>query len=165
MTLPEASCLVSRTHDPRKPRIPAIRPLANRRAAGSQLLVHTFYRASVEWTREWVYELRWAPGCSGVLSRGVDSVEKLRAVVTWARSNPHVEKCSYRLEYRTRGERIERCSLGHSLLETGRWQPYRLEQKMRFVRCADCPGHYISICPECGTPAPDPPAGPDCTPE
>jgi hypothetical protein len=52
---------------------------------------HVLYRGPVRWRREWVYQLRWAPGYTGVLSRGVDSPVKLRAVVEWARRNPRGE--------------------------------------------------------------------------
>jgi hypothetical protein len=45
----------------------------------------------VRWRREWVYQLGWAPGYIGVLSRGVDSPAKIRAAMEWARRNPHVE--------------------------------------------------------------------------
>jgi hypothetical protein len=103
------------------------------------------------WRREWVYQLRWVPGHSGVLDRGVDSVAKLRAVVEWARSNPHVEKCSNRMEYRIDGAQISECPAGHALSAPAPWQPYRREQKMRLVTCRDCPGHYVTVCPTCGT--------------
>lgn len=111
-----------------------------------------------------MYRLRWAPGHSGVLGRGVDSVAKLRTVVEWARSNPDVEKCSYRVEYRIDGPPISECPAGHALSAPARWQPYRLEQQMRLVSCADCPGHYVTVCPICGTSVFDPPPRPDCGP-
>jgi hypothetical protein len=134
--------------------------------AGGDLNIHTAvrYRIGVWWVREWVYEPRWARGHNGVLSRGVDSPAKLRAVVDWARRNPHIEKCSYRISYRTEGPPIERCPSGHSLLSPVAWQPYRLEQKMRLVDCIDCPGHYVKECPECHAHVFDPPTGPDCGP-
>jgi hypothetical protein len=91
-------------------------------------------------------------------------VAKLRAVVEWARSNPHVEKCSYRMEYRIAGPQITECPAGHTLSTPARWRPHRLEQQMRLVHCRDCPGHYVTVCPTCGTSVFDPPPGPDCGP-
>ena len=118
----------------------------------------------MRWRREWVYQLRWAPGYTGVLSRGVDSPAKLRAVVEWARSNPHVEKCSYRIEYRIDGQMVSHCPAGHDLSTAREWQPYRREQKMQLMPCVDCPGHYVTTCRTCGAQVVDPQPGPDCAP-
>ncbi|WP_203790375.1 hypothetical protein [Paractinoplanes rishiriensis] len=92
----------------------------------------------MQWKRGWTYELRWTAGHNGVRSRVVDSPAKLRAVVEWARRNPRVEKCSYRVTYELVGERIERCPQGHSLLTPRDTQPYRTEKKMRQVGRKRC---------------------------
>jgi hypothetical protein len=63
----------------------------------------------VEWQRGWTYELRWARGHSGVRSRFVTEVAQVRAVKEWARTNPHVERCSFRVTYNLVGDRIEHC--------------------------------------------------------
>jgi hypothetical protein len=130
-----------------------------------KLLERLFYSAGVEWVRRWHYELRWSPGHAGVLNRTVDSLGQLRAVVEWARRNPHVEKCSYHHVDDLEGARIEVCGHGHSLKAINPLQPYRLQQEMRLARCRDCPGHYVTVCPTCDVYVYDPPLGPDCGPQ
>jgi hypothetical protein len=119
----------------------------------------------VEWVRRWHYELRWARGHTGVLNRTVDSLDQLRAVVDWARQNPHVEKCSYRCVDDLEGARLEVCGQGHSLKAINPMQPYRQHQEMKLTRCRDCPGHYVTVCPTCEVRVYDPPLGPDCGPQ
>jgi hypothetical protein len=123
-----------------------------------------FYADQVEWVRAWTYQLRWAAGHSGVRSRSVDSLAKLRAVVEWARQNPNVEKCSYTVTYAARGPQIEACPAGHSLRSPREWQPYQTHQRMRSVQCRACPGHYRTICPTCNVAVYDPPLTVGCGP-
>lgn len=118
----------------------------------------------VEWVRSWTYELRWARGHSGVRSRAVDSAAKLRAVVEWARHNPHVEKCSFKVTYELQGAKFDTCPAGHSLRSPIEWQPYRTEQRMRSVDCAGCPGHFRTVCPTCGVAVYDPELAAGCGP-
>jgi hypothetical protein len=118
----------------------------------------------VEWVRRWQYDLRWARGHAGVLNRAVDSFDQLRAVVEWARQNPHIEKCSYRRVDDLEGARIDVCGRGHSLKAINPMQPYRLQQEMKLTHCRDCPGHYVTVCPTCDVRVYDPPLGPDCGP-
>ena len=116
----------------------------------------------MEWVRRWRYELRWERGRSGVVSRDVDTLDQLRAVVEWARANPHVERCSYRPIEALHGERIDRCPAGHDLPTVKPGQAHRPPGFMRLVQCSDCPGHYVTTCLTCGVNVFDPPAGPDC---
>jgi hypothetical protein len=118
----------------------------------------------VEWVRRWHYELRWARDHSGVLNRTVESLGELRAVVEWARQNPHVEKCSYRQVDDLEGARIVVCPAGHSLVAVHPMLPYQQQQQMTLIRCRDCPGHYVTECPTCDVPVYDPSPGPDCGP-
>ncbi|MCY1141552.1 hypothetical protein OWR29_26440 [Actinoplanes sp. Pm04-4] len=118
----------------------------------------------MEWRRGWTYELRWAHGHSGVRSRTVDSTAKLRAVVEWARTNPHVEKCSYTVTYELVGTPIMACPAGHSLLQRKAAQPYRTERRMNRLHCRACPGHDRIVCPECGATVYDPPVTFGCGP-
>jgi hypothetical protein len=118
----------------------------------------------VEWRRGWTYNLRWERGHSGVLSRTVRTPRQLRAVVEWARRNPHVEKCSYKLAWELEGDLIEACPAGHSLLSQASYHSHQQQKRMRLVQCIACPGHYETICPKCQVRVFDPPAGPDCGP-
>jgi hypothetical protein len=99
-----------------------------------------------------------------VLNRAVDSLDQLRAVVEWARQNPHIEKCSYRRVDDLEGAPIDVCGRGHSLKAINPMQPYRLQQEMKLTHCRDCPGHYVTVCPTCDVRVYDPPLGPDCGP-
>ena len=118
----------------------------------------------MRWVRRWRYELRWEQGRNGVVSRNVDTLDQLRAVVEWARANPHVERCSYRRVDDLQGDRIDRCPAGHELPIVKPGRAHQLRGIMRLVACADCPGHYVTVCPACGAQVYDPPAGPDCGP-
>jgi len=123
-----------------------------------------FYHFWVRWIRGWTYELRWERGYDGIRARQVDSVAKLRAVVEWARRNPHIEKCSYKVTYSPEGDMVETCSSGHSLLTPKPNQPYRMELALKLVGCPVCPGHYLTVCPECGEDFYDPPLDYVCLP-
>ncbi|MDY7091232.1 MAG: hypothetical protein SYR96_39900 [Actinomycetota bacterium] len=118
----------------------------------------------MEWRRGWTYELRWTHGHSGVRTRTVDSPAKLRAVVEWARANPHVEKCSYKVTYELVGALVDHCPAGHSLLTRKPGQPYRMEQQMQRKKCRICPGHERMVCPDCGVAVYDPPLTAGCGP-
>lgn len=100
--------------------------------------------------RRWRYELRWEPGHSGVLSRDVETVVQLRAVVAWARANPHVIRYSFRPVDYLEGPRALTCSRGHRLEAPDPRQPYRLKQDIRRYGCRGCPGHDVTACPTCG---------------
>lgn len=117
----------------------------------------------MEWVRRWQYELTWEPGHTGVLSRYVDTLEQVRAVVEWARANPHIHKCSYRPHDELVGDQVATCNQGH-LLEVRQWGQSRASRSMRMVKCRDCPGHYETTCPTCEVRVYDPAPGPDCGP-
>jgi hypothetical protein len=85
-------------------------------------------------------------------------------VVEWARRNPRIEKCSYRVGWELRGDRIEVCPRGHTLLQRIAHYAQKLDLPARWVSCADCPGHHAAQCPRCGVMVYDPPPGPDCGP-
>jgi P2-related tail formation protein len=94
----------------------------------------------------------------------VRTVSQLRAVVEWARANPHVERYTYRVTYELVGERIEQCPAGHSLLTVKEHQPYRRELKMQQRKCRACPEHWATTCPQCGILVIDPPLLEGCGP-
>jgi hypothetical protein len=117
----------------------------------------------VQWVRRWRYELRWEPGHrGGVLSRDVDTVTQLRAVVEWARANPNVTKCAYRPVDHLEGEPAGRCPDGHRLGIPDPRQPYRLRTDVRRWACRACPGHDVTTCPSCGRLVIEPPPGHGC---
>jgi hypothetical protein len=96
----------------------------------------------------WTYELRWERGYDGIRARQVDSVAKLRAVVEWARGNPHVEKCSYKVSYVADGEMIQACSAGHSLLTPRPGRQWDFEHKLQRLDCLARASHYLTVCPD-----------------
>jgi hypothetical protein len=103
----------------------------------------------MHWVRRWRYELRWEPGHrGGVLSRHVDTLAHLKAVVQWARANPHVIKCSYRPVYDLEGTPATTCSHGHRLESPDPRQPWRWRQDTHQWKCRACPGHAVTICPK-----------------
>ena len=66
------------------------------------------------WVRRRRYELGWEPSHGGgVLSREVETLAQLRAVVEWARGNPNVIKCAYRPVDELVGEPATQCPAGH----------------------------------------------------
>jgi hypothetical protein len=115
----------------------------------------------VEWVRRWRYDLVWQDGHTGVLSREVDTVAKLRAVVAWARANPRVRRWSIAPVDQLVGGPAhgDVCPSGHALVTYPR--PHRVSG---WLSCADCPGHRLTVCPVCGVRLLDPLPGPDCGP-
>lgn len=104
----------------------------------------------MRWVRRWQYELRWEPNHRGVLTRDVETVTQLRAVVEWARVNPRVIKCTFRPVNYLEGMPATRCPDGHGLESPDPRQPYRLRRDTRRFACRSCPGHDVTVCPQCG---------------
>ena len=66
------------------------------------------------WVRRRRHELGWEPSHrGGVLSREVETLAQLRAVLEWARGNPNVIKCAYRPVDELVGEPPTQCPAGH----------------------------------------------------
>lgn len=117
----------------------------------------------VKWVRRWRYELRWAPDHrGGVLSREVDTVAQLRAVVGWARAHPSVTKFSFQPVDHLEGRRAVTCSAGHPLEAPDPRQTYRLKQDIRRYGCRGCPGHDVTACPTCSELVIEPTPGYGC---
>ena len=119
------------------------------------------YGLQMEWVRRWSYELVWHDGHTGVRSRDVDTVDQLRAVITWARANPRVRRYSFQAVYRLIGDPTytDTCPAGHPLVTYPR--PHRVSG---WLTCAVCPGHRLTVCPTCSTRLIEPPPGADCGP-
>lgn len=116
----------------------------------------------MQWERRWLYELRWEPGHrGGVLSREVENLAQLRAVVEWARSNPNVIKCSYRPVDHLEGEPATTCSRGHPLGTPDTRRSGQILRDTRRVACVACPGHDVSYC-SCGERVIEPPPAYGC---
>uniref|UniRef100_UPI003F4950F5 hypothetical protein n=1 Tax=Actinoplanes sp. CA-084688 TaxID=3239901 RepID=UPI003F4950F5 len=118
---------------------------------------------AVEWVRRWRYELRWDPGHrGGVLSRDVDTVAQLHAVVRWALANPNVIGYRYYPVDYLEGEPATRCPAGHALGQPDPRRPGRVLRSTRRYPCGACQGHDVSACPTCGATVIEPAPAAEC---
>jgi hypothetical protein len=118
----------------------------------------------VEWVRTFQITVRWVNARHS--HKGVAryqfatrSAATLAQTLRWARRNPHVTSCTYRVLWQLDGDRPTVCRRGHRYPTGSARNAARSETWLRCV----CGGHHRLACPACGDVRVEPAPQHDCT--